>query len=186
MSTSLRTHIAWIERELQHTNTHLADAIHQSPKYREKDDVLQSVSGNGPVATSTLLANLQELRVLTGKQITALVWVAPLNRNSGTWRGKRAVWGGRAQVRAVLYMATLVATRFNPVIRVFYRRLRAAGKPRQAALTACLRKLLSIVNAMLKHRTRWAHTISQAGAVRDARLMPSRGSSYGRAGDRRS
>lgn len=156
--TSLRTHIAWLERELRHTDRDLAHAIRESPVWREKDDLLQSVPGIGPVGTSTLLANLPELGTLTGKQIAALVGVAPLNRDSGTWRGKRTVWGGRAQVRAVLYMAALVATRFNPVIRAFYQRLCAAGKAKKVALTACMRKLLIILNAMMKHRTRWAHT----------------------------
>lgn len=173
--TSLRTHITWLERELQHTNTHLADTIHQSPVWREKDDLLQSVPGIGPVATSTLLANLPELGTLTGKQIAALVGVAPLNRDSGTWRGTRTVWGGRAQVRAILYMSALVATRFNPVIRAFYQRLCAAGKAKKVALTACMRKLLTILNAMLKHRTRWAHLTGEAEAVRDDQLSPSRG-----------
>jgi len=155
---SLRTHIAWLERELSHTDRDLAHAIRESPVWREHDDRLQSVPGIGPVVTSTLLANLPELGTLTGKQIAALVGVAPLNRDSGTWRGKRTVWGGRAQVRAVLYMAALVAARFNPVIRAFYQRLCAAGKAKKVALPACMRKLLIILNAMMKHRTRWAHT----------------------------
>ena len=156
--TSLRTHIAWLERALSHTDRDLAHAIRESPVWREKDDLLQSVPGIGPVGTSTLLANLPELGTLTGKQIAALVGVAPLNRDSGTWRGKRTVWGGRAQVRAILYMSALTATRFNPVIRVFYQRLCAAGKAKKVALTACMRKLLIILNAMMKHRTRWAQT----------------------------
>ena len=155
---SLRTHIVWLERELSHTDRDLAHAIRESPVWREKDDLLQSVPGIGPVGTSTLLANLPELGTLTGKQIAALVGVAPLNRDSGTWRGKRTVWGGRAQVRAILYMSALTATRFNPVIRVFYQRLCAAGKAKKVALTACMRKLLIILNAMMKHRTRWAQT----------------------------
>ena len=155
---SLRTHIAWLERELSHTDRDLAHAIRESPVWREKDDLLQSVPGIGPVGTSTLLANLPELGTLTGKQIAALVGVAPLNRDSGPWRGKRTVWGGRAQVRAILYMSALTATRFNPVIQVFYQRLCAAGKAKKVALTACMRKLLIILNAMMKHRTRWAQT----------------------------
>ena len=155
---SLRTHIVWLERELSHTDRDLAHAIRESPVWREKDDLLQSVPGIGPVGTSTLLANLPELGTLTGKQIAALVGVAPLNRDSGTWRGKRTVWGGRAQVRAILYMSALTATRFNPVIRVFYQRLCAAGKAKKVALTAGMRKLLILLNAMMKHRTRWAQT----------------------------
>ena len=149
----LRTHIAWLERELAHTDTDLAQTIRQSPVWREKDELLQSVPGVGPVLTSTLLANLPELGTLTSKQIAALVGVAPLNRDSGTLRGKRTVWGGRAQVRAVLYMSAIVAARFNPVIRAFYQRLQTAGKAKKVALTACMRKLLTILNAMLKHRT---------------------------------
>lgn len=152
---SLRTHITWLERELAHTDHTLAHAIRESPVWREKDELLRSVPGVGPVLTTTLLADLPELGTLTSKQIGALVGVAPLNRDSGTWRGKRTVWGGRAQIRAVLYMAALVATRFNPVIRVFYQRLCAAGKAKKVALTACMRKLLIILNAMLKHRTAW-------------------------------
>jgi transposase len=151
----LRTHITWLERELQSINTALAKAIRQSPVWCEKDELLQSVPGVGPVVTSTLLASLPELGTLTNKQIAALVGVAPLNRDSGTLRGRRTVWGGRAQVRAVLYMGAIVAARFNPVIRVFYQRLQRAGKAKKVALTACMRKLLTILNAMLKHRTPW-------------------------------
>jgi len=151
----VRTHIVWLERELEHTNTDLSDAIRQSPVWREKDELLRSVPGVGPVLTSTLLANLPELGTLTSKQIAALVGVAPLNRDSGTLRGRRTVWGGRAQVRAVLYMSAIVAARFNPVIRSFYQRLQRVGKAKKVALTACMRKLLTILNAMLKHRTPW-------------------------------
>jgi transposase len=151
----VRAHIVWLERELAHTNMELSEAIRQSPVWREKDDLLQSVPGVGPVVTSTLLASLPELGTLTHKQIAALVGVAPLNRDSGRLRGRRTVWGGRAQVRAVLYMGAIVAARFNPVIRVFYQRLQGAGKAKKVALTACMRKLLTILNAMLKHRTPW-------------------------------
>lgn len=152
---SLRAHIAWLERELAHTDTALAEAIQRSPVWREKEQWLRSVPGVGPVLTSTLLAHLPELGTLTHKQIAALVGVAPFNRDSGTRRGKRTVWGGRAHVRAVLYMNAIVAARFNPVIRTFYQRLCRAGKAKKVALTACMRKLLVILNAMLKHRTPW-------------------------------
>lgn len=128
---SLRAHNAWLKRELAQTDTDLAHAIHESPVWREKDDLLRSAPGVGPVLTTTQLVNLPELGTLTGKQIAALVGVAPLNRDSGTWREKRMVWGGRAQVRATLYMAAVVAARFNPVIRACYQRLRAAGKAKQ-------------------------------------------------------
>ena len=152
---SLRAHIGWLERELTHTDRDLAQAIRDSPVWREKDELLRSVPGVGPVLTTTLLANLPELGMLTSKQIAALVGVAPLNRDSGTLRGKRTVWGGRAQVRTALYMAAIVAARFNPVIGAFYQRLCATGKAKKVALTACMRKLLTILNAMLKHRTPW-------------------------------
>ena len=157
---SVRAHITWLERELRHTDTDLAQTIRQSPVWREKDELLRSVPGVGPVLTTTLLANLPELGTLTGKQIAALVGVAPLNRDSGTLRGRRTVWGGRAQVRATLYMAAVVAARFNPVIRAFYRRLCTAGKAKKVALTACMRKLLTILNAMLKHRTPWCPNVA--------------------------
>jgi len=117
--------------------------------------LLQSVPGVGPVLSTTLLAHLPELGSLNRRQIAALVGVAPFNRDSGNFRGKRAVWGGRSAIRAALYMATLVATRYNPIIRAFYHRLCAAGKPKKVSLTACMRKLLTILNAMLKHRTPW-------------------------------
>ena len=152
---NLRAHIAWLERALEQADTDLADAIQQSPIWREKDELLRSVPGIGPVLTTTLLAHLPELGTLTHKQIAALVGVAPLNRDSGTLRGRRTVWGGRAHVRTALYMAAIVAARFNPVIRGFYRRLCAAGKAKKVALVACMRKLLTIINAMLKHRTPW-------------------------------
>jgi transposase len=152
---SLRAHIAWLERELEHIETDLAATIRRSPVWREKEELLRSVPGVGPVLTSTLLANLPELGTLTHKQIAALVGVAPLNRDSGTMRGRRTVWGGRAQVRTVLYMNAVVAARFNPVIRTFYERLCGAGKPKKVALTACMRKLLTMLNAMLKHHTPW-------------------------------
>lgn len=158
---SLRTHIAWLERELSHTDRGLAQTIRESPVWREKEALLRSTPGVGPVVTTTLLATLPELGTLTGKQIAALVGVAPLNRDSGTWRGKRTVWGGRAQIRAVLYMAALVAARCNPVIRACYHRLRAAGKAKKVVLTACMRKLLIVLNAMLKHRTPWRAELVQ-------------------------
>ena len=159
--TSLRTHITWLERELAHTDRDLAAAIHESPVWREKDELLRSVPGVGPVLTTTLLATVPELGTLTGKQMAALVGVAPLSRDSGTLRGTRTVWGGRAQVRAALYMAALVATRYNPAIKTFYQRLCQAGKAKKLALTACMRKLLTILNAMLKTRTPWREAVAQ-------------------------
>ena len=151
----LQAHILWLKRELAELDEELGHTLRQSPLWREKEDLLRSVPGVGPVLTFTLLARLPELGTLSGRQVAALVGVAPLNRDSGTLRGRRTVWGGRSQVRATLYMATLVAARFNPVIRAFYKRLCAAGKPKKVALTACMRKLLTILNAMLKHGTPW-------------------------------
>ena len=148
-------HIAWLERRLGDVNHDLHTAVQASPLWRAKDDLLQSVPGIGRVVSITLLAALPELGVLSRREIASLVGVAPLNRDSGTMRGKRMVWGGRAPVRAALYMAALVALRFNPVIRTFYERLRAGGKPFKVAATACMRKLLTILNAMLRHHTRW-------------------------------
>lgn len=160
---SLQAHITWLEHALAQTDTELTQAIRQSPVWREKENLLRSAPGVGPVLSTTLLANLPELGTLTRHQIAALVGVAPLNRDSGTLRGKRTVWGGRAHVRTALYMGTLVATRFNPVIKAFYQRLCAAGKAKKVALTACMRKLLTILNAMLKHRTPWHPEMAQHG-----------------------
>jgi transposase len=158
----IRAHLTWLTRELAHLDDDLAQTIRESPVWREKDALLQSTPAVGPVLARTLLAALPELGTLNRKQLAALVGVAPLNRDSGTLRGRRIVWGGRAHVRAALYMSALVATRYNPVIRVFYQRLCAAGKVKKVALTACMHKLLTILNTMLKHGTRWqqnfAHT----------------------------
>jgi len=158
----IRAHIAWLARQLARIDDALAQAIRESPVWREKDGLLQSAPGVGPVLATTLLAGLPELGTLTRQQVAALVGVAPLNRDSGTLRGRRRVWGGRAQVRTALYMAALTATRYNPVIRAFYARLCAAGKAKKVALTACMRKLLTILNAMLKHRTPWQHHVAQS------------------------
>ena len=158
----IRAHITWLDRQLARTDDDLAQAIRESPVWREKDDLLRSAPGVGPVLATTLLAGLPELGTLTHKQIAALVGVAPLNRDSGTLRGRRRVWGGRAHVRAVLYMAALTATRYNPVIRAFYARLCAAGKAKKVALTACMRKLLTILNAMLKSRTPWQNNVAHS------------------------
>ncbi len=154
----IRTHIRWLQRELAEVDRDLGRLIEQSPVWRAQDDLLQSVPGVGPIVSRTLLGELPELGRLTHKQIAALVGVAPLARDSGTLRGRRLVWGGRAPVRAVLYMGALVATRWNPVIRAFYQRLRAAGKPKKVALVACMRKLLTILNAMTRSSTAWRHS----------------------------
>jgi len=151
----LNVHIRWLQRELSNIDDDLAGAIKASPLWRVKDDILKSVPGIGPVVSFTLLSELPELGQLNRKQIAALAGVAPLNRDSGTLAGKRTVWGGRARVRSALYMAALVASRYNPVIRSFYQRLCAAGKPKKVALTACMRKLLLILNSMIRHEERW-------------------------------
>ena len=151
----IEAHIAWLERELDELDEGLRQTLRQSPVWREKDDLLHTVPGVGEQLSITLLAYLPELGTLDRRQIAALVGVAPFNRDSGTLRGKRTVWGGRARVRAALYMGALVASRFNPVIQDFYQRLLAAGKPKKLALTACMRKLLVILNSMLKHGSPW-------------------------------
>ncbi len=148
-------HIHWLERRLRDVDSDLEQAVRSSPVWRLKEDLLRSVPGVGPVVSRTLLGELPELGSLTRQQIAALVGVAPRARDSGTLRGKRMVWGGRAPVRAALYMGALVATRYNPVIRAFYARLRAAGKPAKVALVACMRKLLTILNAILRTGTPW-------------------------------
>lgn len=151
----LQSHIRWLERRVHESDDDLHQAVEQSPVWRVRDDLLQGVPGVGPVVAQTLLATLPELGTLDRKQIAALVGVAPLNRDSGQWRGRRQVWGGRAPVRAVLYMATLVGVRHNPVLRTSYQRLRTLGKPPKVALVAAMRKLLTILNAMLAHQTPW-------------------------------
>ncbi|MFQ5961905.1 MAG: IS110 family transposase [Candidatus Methylomirabilales bacterium] len=157
----IQAHIAWLDRQLGGVDEDLSTAIRQSPVWREHEDLLRSVPGIGPVMSRTLLADLPELGTLNRKQIAALVGVAPLNRDSGTLHGRRTVWGGRATVRATLYMATVAATKWNPVIRAFYRRLRAVGKKPKVALVACMRKLITILNVILKHRTPWCETHAQ-------------------------
>jgi transposase len=132
--------------------------IQGSPVWRAKENLLRSAPGVGPIVSRTLIGDLPELGTLNRKQIAALVGVAPRARDSGTLRGKRLVYGGRAPVRAALYMAALVASRRNPAIRAFYQRLITAGKPPKLALTACMRKLLTILNAMLKTETAWTST----------------------------
>jgi transposase len=151
----LQQHIRFLERRLREADHDLHTAVKASPLWRVKDDLLQSVPGVGRVVSLTLLAELPELGRLSHKEIAALVGVAPLNRDSGTLRGKRLVSGGRAPVRAALYMAALVASKCNPVIRAFYQRLRAVGKPAKVALTACMRKLLIILNPIARSGTPW-------------------------------
>ena len=151
----LEAHISWLKQELDDLDTDLRQRIQHCPVWREKDDLLRSVPGVGPQVSLTLLAYLPELGTLNRKQIAALVGVAPFNRDSGPHRGKRSVWGGRATVRSTLYMGALVASRRNPVLREFYQRLLEAGKPKKVALTACMRKLLTILNSMVRTGQKW-------------------------------
>ena len=151
----IEAHIAWLNARIAALDDDLETMLRASPLWRENDDLLQSVPGSGPVCARTLLLELPELGTLTRQHIAALVGVAPLNGDSGTLRGRRIIWGGRAHVRTVWYMGTLVATRFNPQSQAFYQRLLAAGKLKKVALTACMHKLLTMLNAMLKHRTSW-------------------------------
>jgi transposase len=159
---SIEAHLAWLQQQLASLDDDLDDMLQSSPIWRERDDMLQSTPGVGPVLSRTLMSQLPELGDLNRKEIAALVGVAPFNRDSGTWRGRRTIWGGRAAVRSVLYMSTLVATRHNPVIREFYERLLAAGKAKKVALIACMRKLLTILNAMVKNQQRWQPRASKS------------------------
>jgi transposase len=147
--------MTWLKASIATLDDDLEALLRASPRWRENDDLWQSAPGMGPVCARTLLLALPALGTRTRQQSAALVGVAPLNRDSGTLRGRRTIWGGRAHVRTVFYMGTLVATRFNPRIKAFYERLLAAGKVKKVALTACMRKFLTILNAMLKHRTPW-------------------------------
>ena len=151
----IEAHVSWLKQELDDLDIDLRQKIEHSPVWREKDDLLRSVPGVGPQVSLTMLAYLPELGTLNRKQIAALVGVAPFNRDSGPHRGKRSVWGGRATVRSTLYMSALVASRCNPVLRDFYQRLLEAGKPKKVALTACARKLLTILNTMARTGLHW-------------------------------
>lgn len=151
----VEAHIAWLRQERDALDQELRQQIRQSSAWRADDDLLQSVPGVGPVLATTLIAELPELGRLNRKQIAALVGVAPLNCESGILRGRRIIWGGRARVRAALWMGTLVAVQRNPAIRAFYQRLVAAGRPKKVALTAAMHKLLLVLNALLRQRVPW-------------------------------
>jgi transposase len=149
-------HLRWLAEALAEIERELDGAVRESPIWRAKEELLRSVPGVGPVSARTLLAELPELGSLTRRQAAALVGVAPVSRDSGKMRGKRAIWGGRARLRACLYMAAVAAARgSNPVIAGFYKRLRLAGKPAKLALTACMRKLVVVLNAMLRTDSAW-------------------------------
>ena len=151
----LEAHVAWLEAALAEVDGELDRAVRASPLWRVKAELLTTVPGIGAVSARALLAELPELGELNRHQVAALVGVAPFNRDSGALRGRRTIWGGRRALRTTLYMAVVVAVRRNPVIGAFYRRLRAAGKPAKVALTACMRKLLVILNAMVRAGTAW-------------------------------
>jgi transposase len=163
---SLKKHITYLERELAMTDTDLTERVRQSPAWRERDDLLQSVPGIGPVVSRTLLAELPELGQLDRRAIAKLVGIAPMNRDSGRWRGRRTIQGGRTSVRTALYMAALVASRRNVLIRAFYLRLVAAGKAKKLALIACARKLLTILNHLVRTGMPWAPPLTQPAASR--------------------
>lgn len=158
---SIEAHIGWLEQELAAVEQQLEAQIAADPAQAERATLLRSVPGVGPVLTQTLLADFAELGSLAGRQAAALAGVAPLNRDSGVFRGRRRVWGGRAPVRAALYMAALVGTRYNPVLRSYYQRLLAAGKAKKLALVACMRKLLVILNAIVRSGVAWSPTHAQ-------------------------
>ena len=156
----IQDHIDWLQKRIHETDKELMRAIDDNPVLQEKAKLLRSTPGVGPTTTAALLIQLPELGTLNRHEVAALAGVAPLNRDSGRMRGKRTVWGGRASVRGILYMSALVATRYNPVISAFYRRLCAEGKAKKVAITACMRKLLIILNSMIKHKTLWQHSTS--------------------------
>src|SRR4029453_5509330 len=145
----------YLDKRIKELGRELHDRLRASPVWRDKENLLRSIPGVGPVLSATLLADVPELGSVGHKQLAALIGVAPLNRDSGQGRGRRSAWGGRGHVRAVLYMATTVAVRRNPVLKVLYERLLGLGKPRKVALVACMRKLLRICNAVIAHQLAW-------------------------------
>jgi transposase len=151
----IKDHIRWLQKRLDRIETDIGKMIQSSPIWRCKDDILQSVPGIGPITSASLICDLPELGVLSPKKIAMLAGLARLNCDSGKFKGRRRIWGGRGSVRSILYMATLAAIRCNPAIKGFYQRLIAAGKCHKVAATACMRKLLIIVNAMLRDQTLW-------------------------------
>ena len=160
----VKAHITWMQAELKQTDDDLANTVKNSSVWKAKDNLAQSVPGVGPVLSATLIADLPELGTLNRKEIAALAGVAPYNHDSGTIHHKRRVWGGRTALRPSLYMAALVATRYNPVIRSFFQRLCARGKAKKVALTACMRKLLTILNAIFKTGLAWQDKVSEVQA----------------------
>ena len=159
LRADVKEHVEWLEGKLKELDDELSDLIRRSPIWREKEALLRSVPGIGPVTAVTLLADLPELGTLNRQKIAALAGVAPFNKDSGVKRGKRRIFGGRASVRRTLYMAALAATKFNPIIRAFYESLIRRGKEKKVALTACMRRLLVILNAMLRKNEAWRYAL---------------------------
>jgi transposase len=151
----LKAHIAWLEQEIEAYDQDLRQAIQDNPVWKAQDELLQTTPSVGPGLSTTLISDVPELGTLNRKQIAALIGLAPFNRDSGTQRGTRSIWGGRAHVRSILYMATLSAIRFNPVIKKFFERLTAEGKLFKVAIVACMRKFLTILNAMVRTNSPW-------------------------------
>ncbi|MDP3285275.1 MAG: IS110 family transposase [Desulfobacterales bacterium] len=161
LKKDIQSHITWLEKHLENIEGELKELIKETPVWREKDKIIQSVPGVGPIMSLVLLSCLPELGTINRKQVASLVGVAPFNRDSGKFKGKRAIWGGRASVRSVLYMCALTAIRCNPIIKSFYNRLVKAGKLPKVAITACMRKLLVTLNVMVKNGTAWGQNISE-------------------------
>lgn len=154
-SESIKDYIKWLDKELESIDDDLEKMMEDNEEYKRKSSILQSAPGIGPTVSRTLIISLPELGMLNNKEIAALVGTAPFNNDSGKMKGKRRIWGGRADVREVLYMGTLSAIRFNSVIKKFYQRLKDAGKPSKVAITACMRKFITILNSMIKSNTEW-------------------------------
>jgi transposase len=155
LQKSLHPHITWLDKRIAEADDDLKNRLRGSDAWRLKEDLLRDIPGGGTVTTLTLLAHCPELGSLNRREIAALVGGAPLANDSGKHRGKRSIWGGRAEVRGALYMATLAAMRCNPAIKVFSDRLKQAGKPAKVVIVACMRKLLTIMNTILKNNASW-------------------------------
>lgn len=155
MRKRIKAHIDWLEKEIDKLDIDLTAGLRSSPAWRAKDELLRSFKGVGPITSGTLMVALPELGQLDRRAIAALVGLAPFNRDSGVMRGRRSIYGGRSQVRTLLYMAATTAIRSNPVIRAFYERLKSRGKPHKVAMVACMRKMLTILNAMVRQSTPW-------------------------------
>lgn len=160
MRKNIKAHVEWLEQQIDRLDIDLTAGLRSSPAWRAKDELLRSFKGIGPVSSRTLIIQLPELGQLDRRAITALVGLAPFNRDSGVMRGRRSIYGGRSHVRSVLYMAATTAIRSNPVIRDFYQRLKARGKPHKVAMVACMRKMLTILNAMVRQSTPWTPEIN--------------------------